>query len=342
MTVRPVPGSRGHLTIDPQASGKSSGHLVFPWSRDESAWGSYSTPVGVVSNGEGPTVLLAGGNHGDELEGPLAIRQVFAELDPKDVHGTAIFMPSLNHAAVVAGRRTSPIDGGNMNRAFLQRADGTLTEQVAHFVEACFVERADAVLDIHSGGRTMMFSPFAATHRLPKPADQRRAIEAVSLFGAPYAMVLEELDMVGMLDTAVESRGKLFVTTELGGGGSTTPSLVRMAVRGIRNFLAFTGILPRDRFVPVEPPRMLANLDKGYLSAPAGGLIQYQIELGQEVREGDLIATLHDLDVLDMPGRPITSPCEGLFIGRLHGGVTVRGDFIGLVARDLDQSSYQA
>jgi N-alpha-acetyl-L-2,4-diaminobutyrate deacetylase len=32
------------------------------------------------------------------------------------VTGRVIILPSLNHPAFVAGRRTSPIDAGNLNR----------------------------------------------------------------------------------------------------------------------------------------------------------------------------------------------------------------------------------
>ena len=333
-SFRPVPESRGFLTFDPEAQGKSAGHLMFPWSRDDSAWGMLPTPVGLVANGKGPTVLLVGGNHGDEMEGPLALRRVFADLEPKDVAGRIFFLPTLNHAAACAGRRTSPIDGGNMNRSFTGRPDGTMTEQIAHFVEAFFVERADAVLDIHSGGRTMDFAPFAATHRLGSPALQVRANEAVAAFGTPYGLVLEELDARGMLDTAVERHEKLFVTTELGGGGGTTARMVDLATRGVRNLLAHIRCLPGHTPEIPQPPRMLSNAPESYLAAPHGGMIDYALDLEAEVQTGDLIATLIDPDDLVGARTPITAPCDGLLLGRFHGGIVRRGDFLGLVAVD--------
>ena len=33
------------------------------------------------------------------------------------------------------GRRTSPIDGGNLNRSFPGRPDGTVTEKIADYVQ---------------------------------------------------------------------------------------------------------------------------------------------------------------------------------------------------------------
>ena len=43
----------------------------------------------LVANGlhEGPTFVVSGGVHGDEYEGPEAIRRVWAELDPGQLKG---------------------------------------------------------------------------------------------------------------------------------------------------------------------------------------------------------------------------------------------------------------
>jgi N-alpha-acetyl-L-2,4-diaminobutyrate deacetylase len=62
-------------------------------------------------------------------------------------------------------------------------------------------------------------------------------------FNAPYSMMMLEIDAVGMYDTAAEEMGKTFVTTELGGGGTTRASTVAIARRGVRNLLVHAGIL---------------------------------------------------------------------------------------------------
>jgi hypothetical protein len=56
------------------------GFLRLPYSRDDSAWGSVMIPITVVKNGDGPTALLTGANHGDEYEGPIALQELTATL----------------------------------------------------------------------------------------------------------------------------------------------------------------------------------------------------------------------------------------------------------------------
>ena len=126
----------------------------------------------------------------------------------------------MNYPAFRAGTRTSPIDRGNLNRSFPGRPDGTVTEKIADYFQRDLLPRADIVLDFHSGGKTLDFLPFAAAHVLPDKAQEAQASPRSTAFAAPYSMRMLEIDAVGMYDTAAEEMGKIFVTTELGGGGT--------------------------------------------------------------------------------------------------------------------------
>jgi N2-acetyl-L-2,4-diaminobutanoate deacetylase len=207
MHVRPSPIS---TSIDLDRDGVQHGHLKLPYSRDDSAWGAIMTPRAVVKRGAGPTALLTGANHGDEYEGPVALFDLARTLRPEDVTGRVMILPAMNYPAFRAGTRTSPIDKGNMNRIFPGRPDGTVTEKIADYIQCYLLPLADLVLDIHSGGKSLEFVPFAATHVLSDKAQQARCAAAMDAFNAPYSMMLLELDAVGMYDSAAEQMGKVF------------------------------------------------------------------------------------------------------------------------------------
>src|SRR3546814_20016688 len=118
MAVNPI-----SCNLDFDRDGVQHGHLKLPWSRDDSAWGAILIPFTVIRNGDGPTALFTGGNHGDEYEGPIAILDMARSLDPATVTGRVILLPTMNYPAVRGGRRTSPIDGGNLNRLFPGQPD---------------------------------------------------------------------------------------------------------------------------------------------------------------------------------------------------------------------------
>ena len=81
----PSPASRPSpiaASVDFERDGIQHGHLKLPYSRDDSAWGSVMISIAVIRNGEGPTALLTGANHGDEYEGPIALFDLARTLDP--------------------------------------------------------------------------------------------------------------------------------------------------------------------------------------------------------------------------------------------------------------------
>ena len=327
------------ISIDIEAEGKQFGHLSVPHSRNDSGWGALRVPIVSIRNGDGPTVVLTGGNHGDEYEGPIALLKLVRALAPAQVSGRVIVIPALNYPAVMGGTRVSPIDGVNMNRAFPGRRNGSVTQMIAHFVQHRILPACDALCDIHSGGKTMMFSPFACYHRLPDEALTRRARDAVAAMAAPISLELVELDPEGMLDTAVEEMGKLFVGTELGGGGTTTTETVAIADTAVRNLLAHLEVIdeePVSRAARGLPPgREMHMPDPGcYLIADDAGLYEALVDLDTEVRQGDPVGRIHFPERPEREAVICRAGTSGTVIGRTHKVLVCPGDFLALIAHD--------
>ena len=97
--------------VDFDAPGRQTGFLRVPHSTHASAYGWIPVPVVCLRHGDGPTVLLMAGNHGDEYEGQVALMHLARTLRAEDVQGRLILLPAVNFPAADAGRRTSPLDG---------------------------------------------------------------------------------------------------------------------------------------------------------------------------------------------------------------------------------------
>jgi N-alpha-acetyl-L-2,4-diaminobutyrate deacetylase len=285
----------------------------------------------VVRNGEGPTALLTGANHGDEYEGPVALFDLANTLQPEQVTGRVIIVPAMNYPAFRAGRRTSPIDSGNMNRVFPGRPDGTVTEKIADYFQRRLLPMADIVLDIHSGGKTLEFLPFAAVHVLDDKAQEARCVAAMEAFNAPYSMMMLEIDSTGMYDTAAEDMGKTFVSSELGGGGAASARTAAIAKRGVRNLLAHAGILAGDA---ERGPTVKLDMPDGrcFVTSETTGLIEMCIDLGDAVRDGDVIARVHDVERTGAAPVEYSARIDGVLAGRHHPGLIGMGDFMAVVA----------
>ncbi|HKY94571.1 MAG TPA: N(2)-acetyl-L-2,4-diaminobutanoate deacetylase DoeB [Kiloniellales bacterium] len=331
--LRPSPIS---ATVDYEKDGKQHGFLNLPWSRDDSAWGAIPLPITVVKRGKGPTALFTAGNHGDEYEGQVALHKLAQALKPENISGRVIILPALNFPAVQAGTRTSPIDKGNMNRVFPGRPDGTVTEKIADYVTRHLLPLADLVADLHSGGKTLEFVPFAACHLLPDDKSlEQRCIAAMESFGAPYAMTMLELDAVGMLDTTAEELGKVFVSTELAGGGTLTARSVAIADRGVRNLLTHAGILPGKVEKRGDSRRLDMPDGDCFVIGQDRGLIEPCADLGERVSKGQVIARIFDLERMDRAPAEYRAKRSGLLAGRHYPGLVKPGDCLAVVAVEL-------
>lgn len=322
-------------TVDFEADGVQHGFLKLPHSHDGSAWGSIMIPITVVKNGAGPTAVLTGGNHGDEYEGPTALFDLAARVHAADVSGRIVIVPAFNYPAFMNKSRTSPIDGGNLNRAFPGRSDGTITEKIADYFQTEILPMADFVLDIHSGGKTLDFVPFAAYHVLPANPDlQARCEAATRAFNAPYTLALLEIDATGMYDTAAEEMGRVFVSTELGGGGSTTAETVAVARKGVSNFLKHAGILSGNLEVGTTVTMDMPD-GRCYVTCETSGLIEYRVDLGAKVAEGDVIALVHRVDRTGEAPTPYYAKMSGILAGRHFPGIIGMGDVVAMMAVEV-------
>lgn len=287
--------STAFTTIDLDAPGKRVGFVMIPHSPHGDAWGVTRIPIAVISNGTGPTAILEGGNHGDEYEGPIAICELIRDLPPEEVQGRLILMPANNVHAVVAGERTSPADGLNLNRTFPGDHRGTITQQISAFIEQEIFPRGDAFLDLHSGGTALDILPSAVVEPAEDPDLRRRNIAAARAFGAPITVVISNLGDPRTASAAACRAGLVTVGTEMAGGGAVSIEALGICRRGVRNVLAHLGILPASPAPESTTDGRVLELpgSSAYVFATMDGVFEPFHENGRAVRAGEPAGRIH-------------------------------------------------
>jgi predicted deacylase len=278
---------------------------------DRSAYGHIPIPIAVLKNGDGPTALLTGGNHGDEYEGPIALMKLMQRMPSMKINGRLIVVPALNFPAFLAGRRTSPIDGANLNRIFPGHRDGSVTEMIAHYIDTELFPRADFVFDIHAGGASFDHLP---TLLVAPPADEgerrayRRVVEA---FSAPNAMVMDLLGEDRTYGAAIERHGKLFLCGEFGGYATCNPEGLAIVEEGLQRVLAALGICTGGELPPPRHDTRWLRVEgaRHYVFAGTRGVFEPAFRLGDEVVAGQLAGRVFD------PHAPWSPPVELRFGG---------------------------
>lgn len=288
---------RTHIqcNLDLEKDGKQHGFLNVPYSTNESAYGRIVVPITTLKNGAGPTGLLMAGNHGDEYEGQIALADLQRDLAVAELHGRVIILSAANLPAVLAACRISPLDQGNLNRSFPGNPDGGPTSALAHFIESVLLPKVNYVIDLHSGGRSLMYAPSVLTHFTADGARMARAVEALRAFGAPVGYIVNDVDEGRKLTSAAARAGIIALSTELGGGGTVSRDSLRVTACGIRRVLEYFGNLAASEDESPTPTRVMeVGGEEYYVFSPEEGLFEPAAEIGADVKEGQLAGRVHD------------------------------------------------
>lgn len=323
--------SRIHCEVDFDKDGKQQGFLRLFHSSHASAYGFLPIPIVVIRNGEGPTALFVSGNHGDEYEGQVTLCNLAQSLQPEQIKGRVIILPTANYPAALAGNRVSPIDNLNLNRIFPGDPDGSVTEQIAWFIAKELVPRANLVCDLHSGGSSLMYLPCVLMRNTADPKLQAGKEAALKAFGAPLAYQQGNAQGQGgdqTLGGQADRLGIVNLGTELGGAGALTPAGLKVAERGVRNLLVHLGILPPEARILPESDTKIFGLggQEYFVYTPEAGIFEPLVELGDYVKAGQPAARIHT------PETPWQAPAvasferDGFVLCKRQPGRTLRGD----------------
>jgi len=327
--------------IDFERDGKQVGRLHLPYSVTRSAYGVIPIPICVVKNGEGPTVLLMAGNHGDEYEGQIALGNLIRSLEPGDVAGRMIILPSANLPAARAGQRTSPFDDANLNRIF--PADPKLgpTYEIAHYIEHTLMPMADIYVDLHSGGGSLTYIPFVGVTLSGDPAFDRKSYALMRAFGGPYGQLWNATFSSNAAGGAAVRQGRIDIGGEFGGFGIVDPRCLGLVERGVRNLLAAADVLPDVAVEDTGPMRLMSSdPDELYLFAPDYGVFVPTAQLGDEAQAGQLAGTVHNLEHPERDPIPVHFRADGLVICMRAIGRVEPGDCLFHQAIDTDEPNF--
>jgi len=323
-------------SIDIEHMGKQSGFLRLPFS----SHGWMPIPFICIANGSGPTVLLMAGNHGDEYEGQIALLKLSRMLAAEQVQGRIIILPAANFPAAMAGRRISPIDGGNLNRSFPGDPNGSPTQMIAHFIESRLLPLSDYVIDIHSGGSSLHYKPTILA-RLSTPSDKWKVmLRSLKAFGAPFGLLFRALEGEDRtMSAAAERHRVVYLCPELGGSGTVSRASLSLAEEGLRRCLASFGIIADE--VPPGCNTRLVTMDgfNNYVYAPESGLFEPFAEAGDEVVSGNTAGFIH---YGHTPGReptPVRFQTSGVVLCRRVPSRTERGDCLYQIGTDFSAAN---
>ncbi len=280
-------------TLRADAGQAVSGYLEVPALNDAGA----RIPVSLVRGaGDGPVLALIAGTHGYEYPGITALQRLRQSIDPQALRGTLLLVHIANPPSFY-GRTiyTSPADGKNLNRVFPGRADGTLSERIAHAITTEVIAKADFLVDLHAGDGNEALRPYIY---MPVTGDARldAATRGMALaFGIDHIVIdatrIAPPDASQFVDMTALSRGIPAMTTETGQLGLNDEHHIALAEHGIQNLMRHLGMLEGA----AQPnPGVVWLKDYKVITSPANGIFRATVRDGYAVAKGGLLGELFD------------------------------------------------
>jgi predicted deacylase len=314
----------------------------------DSIWGDHLIPLTVMVGSRakpGQGLVCFGATHGNEYEGPVAIRHLLREIDPADVLGRIILVPVLNVAAFRAGARDSALDDGvNLNRAFIEGAGhrpalSSITFRIAEFVRGFIWPHVHVVIDLHAGGQVARFALGTSFHPISDAAQGVLIEDTARWFGTPVVIAYQN-ETPGLLTSEAERLGKITVGGEFGWGGAVQPEGVRNARHGVLA-AAINHQQLRGRIEPLGhhadgSQRLVEIVDRDcFTLAPFSGHYEALLECGVPVTRGTTVGLLHDFERLDLDSWPVRAGVDGVVIAQAWAAPVRQGQHILVTGRVL-------
>ncbi|SNZ17828.1 hypothetical protein SAMN06269185_3137 [Natronoarchaeum philippinense] len=301
-----------------------TGRLQVGESRDGSPVG---LPVAVINGAdEGKRLYMQAASDGDELNGVGVVRQVVPQIDPSELAGEILIVGIVNYHAFQVAEHRNPIDDTKMNRAYPGDENGTSSERIAKATFDAAIS-ADLVIDLHQGSTSRMIDETrvrcGSRHRR-----HRECLELAKTFGCGY--ILDQKGPDGQLARAAPDEGVPTIDPELGGAVGWDHESIRKGVEGVFNVLREYGFL--DGSAEIEPQTRAAGFEQ--YGSPAGGLVDFQVELGERVSPGDTLFVV--TDAFGTEKADVTADSNGVFWRTRRLPQVATGEYVCSVGTNVD------
>lgn len=255
---------------------------------------------------DGPIVGVTAAVHGNELNGISVIQRLFDEIadDLDTLKGTIIGVPVVNIPSFVRRKRRFN-DGVDLNHIMPGKADGNVSQVYAYrFIER-IAKHFNYLLDLHTASFGRINSYYVRAD-MSEPMTKKMAL----LQNAQ--IIVHNPPSDGTLRGAMDEMGIPAITLEVGNPNTFQKKLIRSGIEGVHNVLSHLNMIDDEIEAPDEPTILCKR--SFWIYTDMGGLLTVHAQLLQQVKKGDLLATLRD--VFGNLKKEYFAPEAGVVIGK--------------------------
>ncbi|MEO0527376.1 MAG: M14 family metallopeptidase [Bacteroidota bacterium] len=255
-------------------------------------------PISIIKGKtNGPVFTIIAGVHGYEYPPIMAVQKILTEIDPEQLKGTLIVIPIANTASFF--NRTpfiNPQDQKNLNNAFPGKADGSITEQLAHFITTNVIPVSDVLLDVHGGDACEDLIPFVCYYNNVQNPDKTALAKKLSensgfQFVVSYPYTISDTEPAKYTFKQAVQDGKTALSIECGKLGNVQQENVHLIKKGVYNMLATMGMYANGG----DPhSNIIYRNNQTYINANVQGIFYSELKAGDTVKKDDIVGYTTD------------------------------------------------
>ncbi len=265
------------------------------------------------SNKPGPTLLLMGGLHGDEINGSEIVRRIIE----RNLHipeiGTIICIPILNVYGFIHFSRYVP-DGKDVNRSFPGNKNGSLASRLAYYFTRDLLPLIDYGIDFHTGGADRTNYP-----QIRCVMRDETNLELAKAFHAPFT--LDSKYRPKSLRQTANKSGKKILVYEGGESARFDEYAINQGINGTIRLMNHLG-MSRDYVTPDYENLTIKN--SSWVRSRSSGIFLSEVVSGQYIRKNQILGSIND----PFGGfkTKVTASANGYIIGLNHNPIVHQGD----------------
>jgi predicted deacylase len=279
-------------------------------------------PVYIFNGKEaGPTILLQGGLHGDEVNSVELIRRMLIDKSYKIYKGCVIVVPLLNVFGFLNFSRD--MHGKDVNRSFPGSKKGSLASRMAYYLMKELVKNVDFGIDYHTGGEQRNNFP-----QLRYTPQDTKAKKLADIFNAPF--------MFGSKLIAKSFRNECFkhnipILVFEGGESLRLDTLaIEKGINGTLNILRYFEMISENVVIP-KMKKSIELIQRRWVRAKIAGLFSTTVNNGEAVKKGQALGYI--MDTYGETNFKVKAPYDGYIIAINNFPIINMGDAIFHIGR---------
>lgn len=232
----------------------------------------------------GPTMLVMGGLHGDEINGVEIVREsISRNYYDHLLQGNIIAIPLLNIYGFINFSRDAP-DGKDVNRSFPGSMTGSLASRVAATFTTKILPLVDFGVDFHTGGNSRYNYP-----QIRYSVGDEAAEALAQAFAAPY--LIRKPNMAKTLRHVAQEFQKPILVYEGGESLRLDGFSIEKGLQGLQRLMHTKGMISGEPKT-VAPPIVFNKTT--WVRAARSGLFRWSQQSGAKVSIGEPLGVIHD------------------------------------------------